>query len=875
MVVGLVLFGQVAAAAELLPGDAVPPEVRDLLRSPDPVRRRQGVEQLEGLDPPATAAPLVQLLADADAGVRSRAAQALGRRQVLDAAEALIERLSDSEGSVRAASAEALGQLGALPPGLSGRAAVSLARALGDAQFDVRLAVLLAISHLLSTGALGTAELPALLGPLLLRFEDDHVGVRRAAVAVLGRLAELRGPDGRPVAELAARAVVPLLGRLSDSARDVRSEALGSLAALGAKQAAPAAMRLLRDPAPEVQQKAALCLGQLQSVEAAPALTELLLQAVGPQAEAVRLAAARALGQIARAHAQTEAGRTALRTLIGALGRDELRLPAREALLEVGPAALASIIERLGAARGMVQANDRPALPPSLSEMGALVGLLRDLGASAPPPLRARAAAALAAELSSGRVPREEVVAALGRLGDPSSAPLVAGLLSDPDVELRRRAVVALRQPGLLDARALDALEAATRDADSLVRRGAIEALGELRLPAALPRLGELLWQGDVDTQIAAAEALATIGAALPPGTATDTRVVRALEEAVTSARPGEAERRMRRAAAAALGLLLSRSAEQQARVLPGMLAFLRRSRVTDEGPLPEVVAAVGAALRGRRNDLAREVLLDLATAGAAPHTPDAALALDALDALCALRDPQATGRLARLLDHRDALRRLRAAAALGCLLPTTEAALQPLLGLLVAEPDPRVRAEAAWALSRLPPSSARVRRVVTGLRAALTRNRSERGDAGERANLTAALVLLRSGEPADADLLYDPEPAVRANAALLLAGPAMHSPGLRARLRALAASDWDHRVRRAAERALAGQGPAGARTHFLGLYHLDYDRRPLPEVRYRLSLPDGLMRIGTTDGRGTAREELLPAGACEVEVIDEGLKPL
>src|SRR5262249_46267934 len=154
-----------------------------------------------------------------------------------------------------------------------------------------------ALGHLLSARALGPGELPALLGPLLLRVEDDNVGVRRAAVAALGRLGEMTGGGGKPAAgDVAMRSGVPLLGRLSDSARDVRAEALSSLAALGVTAAAPAALRLLHDPGEEVRSRAALCLGRLRAPSAVGPLAELLL-ATPPAAEPLRAAAARALGQ--------------------------------------------------------------------------------------------------------------------------------------------------------------------------------------------------------------------------------------------------------------------------------------------------------------------------------------------------------------------------------------------------------------------------------------------------------------------------------------------------------------------------------------------------------------------------------------------------
>jgi hypothetical protein len=51
-------------------------------------------------------------------------------------------------------------------------------------------------------------------------------------------------------------------------------------------------------------------------------------------------------------------------------------------------------------------------------------------------------------------------------------------------------------------------------------------------------------------------------------------------------------------------------------------------------------------------------------------------------------------------------------------------------------------------------------------------------------------------------------------------------------------------------------------------MYQIDYDGKPLDETRYRLTLSDSLVRVGFTDTRGIAREELLPGGTCDLEPI-------
>jgi hypothetical protein len=269
-------------------------------------------------------------------------------------------------------------------------------------------------------------------------------------------------------------------------------------------------------------------------------------------------------------------------------------------------------------------------------------------------------------------------------------------------------------------------------------------------------------------------------------------------------------------------------------------------------------------------------VLLGSAQAGAEPMSKDAGDALDALDALSAIRDPGAGPRLLRLLSTRDPLRRARATAAIGALLSVspTAAMLDALSGVIAQDVDPRVVAEAAWALGELAATrgSALSTRAVAAARQALGRKGDGPAEAAVRANALAALARLGAAELGDALWLTDPDPGVRANAALLIGALPNRSLGMRARLRNLEVVDSDHRVRQSAAAALAGKTPtAGAlRTHWLSMYQVDYDRRPLAQTRYRLTLPDGLVRVGVTDHRGIARQELLPPGGCDVETLPD-----
>lgn len=823
------------------------PDLAAQLRSNDAGRRRQAVEQVESLMPQLAAQWLGQAMADSDPAVRSRAALAIGKRQIVAALPPLVDHLSDSDPTVRAAAAEALGQFTAFPKGLGERAAPILIRTLGDGQYEVRLAMIRALDSMVRAQALSPIELNLLLSPVILRVDDDNVGVRRAAVGLLGRVGRL-GQSG-----LTERLLLPLLGRLSDNSRDVRGEALSALATIGAKSAAPAVLRMLRDPAEEVRRQAIHCLGRLGSPDAVVPLTELL--ATGPEPQ--RAATALALGRIVAAQKQDgPTTQAALAALLRCLGREEGRPLCREGLLLAGPLAVPATVAALG----------RPG-ESTLSEVVALTHLLRDLGHLVPQAQRAPAVSALTTELSRGRVPREDLLAALGQLGDPAVAPLCARLLLDRDVLVRRAAVAVLRRPGILDSRALSALSQATKDSDAQVRIAAINALGGLGLAAAKAPLLALLGR-DSATRQAALRALEQIyGAASGP--AVDRDVLQALLAALQEGGSELSDAQVRRAASSAMGALAPRAPTLAQQVVPTLTAALRRK---GEPPVyaVDVIHALGGVLRAVPSEVGSETLLDLAeTRGDAR---EASLALAALEALGAARDPKTAGRLSRLLNHRDPLRRLRAAFALGCLLAVrpTDALAAPLLSLVGGDPDARVRAEAAWGLGRLAgkASAGLTRRVVAGLRAALDSSRGDPRDGGERANLVAALALLGAAEARDTALLEDPELAVRANAAWLLAGLAANSPGLRARIGYLKEGDASPWVRRAAEQAQKGALRAADRGHFIGLAFVDVDGRPQAESRYRLLTPDLLVRVGLTSSAGTAQEELLQSGACEVEVI-------
>lgn len=869
LIVACVLgLGGAAQASDLYGGGSdLEAELRRMLASQELEKRRAAVDHLAGLEMRIAAPYLLERLRDNEPGVRARAARALGPGAVLDAAPTLLACMNDVEAQVRAACVEAFGQFGALPVELHKRAAVTLARVMADGQYEVRLEVLRAVERLLRSEVLGSDEQAHLLGPALLRAEDEHVVVRRAAVTLLGYFTATAG-------DVRKRIAVALLGRLSDPARDVRLEALSSLARLLEPAAAPAALRLLADPAEDVRRQAVLYLGQVGYLPAVPVLADLLERAP----EAMRQGAAQALAALVLRQAvattrgagnsPTAASRAldeALRALVRGLLRDEVRPAVRAALLSLGSQAIPTLLTELAADR------------PGFAQLPPIVDILRDLAPVLGPTDKAQVAAALAMELGRERLPRERIIDAQAALSDPALLPSFIALGSDSDPSVRLHALRALGGLPRLDERALDAVLSASRDPDPGLRLQAATLLGRVLTAPALSRLDDLLRDGQVDVRTAAARALADAAERAPResrGALFDARRRAALVAVVSVSADGLKDARFRRTAGQALGHIAAISPTHRTQVVTEIVATLRTLRASSAAQ--ELVTALGAALRGAglapgpEVVPARGLLLDLATVSGGSDSEAGLLALDALDALAALRDPAVAGRVSRLLSHADPLRRLRAVATLGSLLSVaaSEGSSSALISVLQSDRSMAVVAEAAWALGKLPRSVSGP--AVAALRRVLGQREGMGGERAVRVNALAALARLGQAEPGDAQALIEGEPLARANAALLLSTLPLKTPGILARLRNLEKTDADHRVRRAASQALRGQGPAAAaaRTQFLGLYQLDIDQQPLSESPFRLTLPDGLSRIGITDRRGITREEQVPVGSCEVELV-------
>ncbi|HEX6834987.1 MAG TPA: HEAT repeat domain-containing protein, partial [Polyangia bacterium] len=678
------------------------------LKAPDASRRRDAVDKLDAFGADEARPLLLGALGDADADVRAHAAESIGRHRLVDAVARLTTALGDPDAHLRAAAAEALGAVlagpGANDPSKDAVHAVeTLERALGDGEHEVREAAVGALGRMPPT--LGKRTAVALTG----RLDDEAAGVRQRAAEVLGRMGE-------------ARAVVPLLSRLGDPTREVRIAALEALAALGDPRAVPAIVRLIHDPADDVRAAAIGALGRLQARPAVAPLVDVLARG---QPDALRARAAFALGQIARAVSAPEA----VDALIAALDRDELAAAAHEALVRVGPRAVAPLAARL--------ADERP------DRAALYVDLLRELGSKE---AAAVATPVLLDELGRGRMPEEPIVDALGAMlrapgkHDERLMVTLVSLLRAPSGAVRRHAAEALR--GSVDARAISALAAAVGDDEREVRVTVIGELGRLGAKEARPELERALASSDEETAAAAARALGQLG---------DRGAVEPLVAAL-----GRSERRVRREAADALARVADNAA------LPSLLRAVRTAAPDRRAT---AIVALGGVARHRSDATARELLLGYAEGN------DASAALAALDALAAMGDRAAVPRLSRIVDSRfDDDVRQRALAALGDI--GGNEAMHTLVTMLVGDfGDPRVRAEAAWGLGKARhPSDAALAALTGALRASAP---------SVRANAAAALYRLGRAPDELMHLLDDRDPAVRGNAALALARTKSARPAL------------------------------------------------------------------------------------------------
>ena len=638
------------------------------LSADNPALRVGAVQSLAGYDINLTETYLLGALVDPALEVRLAAARALGAGRSRRAVAPLIEWLGDIEPKVRIAAAEALGDIG------GPQASAALARSLGDPDHGVRQRAVHAI------GTIGQRGDAAAVIALLPRLSDDKADVRRETVEQLEAIGD-------------RRALIPLVAAFADNHPEVRKSAVRAVGRFGDASVVPALLRLLRDPSEDVRSAAVGSLGAIGSAEAIGALSELLSTGT----DLFRSKVAYALGQIARDPSAGKAGEVALERLVAALATPALRTASREALRVAGAAAIPALLQHL--------AGKLPGDPATVVQLLAKAA-------------DARATEALTAELERRRVAQPIVLAALGATGDPAALVPVLGALSSRDPEIRLAAMNAMRPLLGEDGRASDVLIERLGDSELEVRvlaaeylglvrarqgteallaltaagtpprlrRAAVDALGELGDPRALPALLGILRQGPAALRPAAATALAYLGdaAAIAPLLA----LIKETQQEAQKAGPrvDSPADELQRYAVRALAGSLRRARQATAAASP---------TTTAAAAAPTATTAAARATSAAPAQLAAAVAL-LSSLAQEASTP---VAVTAIAALAAAGEPSALPAL-RTLASRGAPDRRR--AALTALADLDDVAALPVALEAVAAKDDRIAADAAWTAAAL-----------------------------------------------------------------------------------------------------------------------------------------------------------------------------
>jgi cellulose synthase operon protein C len=868
------------------PGDAhaflwpnVPEQIARALGHGDVSERRLAARRVREL-PAETAIGLIQKgMSDPDVEVRLHLAEAAVALRMPRAGDLVVEWLGEGDARLRLSACDVIR---AAP---TDRSVVALGRVLGDPEPHVRLA---------AAAAMGGSGMGFAVSPLLGHLDDGAPEVRAEVARALGRIGD-------------TRAVVPLIGKVQDAASEVRKATARALGELGDTRAVSALILALQDASQDVRVEAVTALGRLRSDEATSAIAPLVdaphaphgagllgggvgfapggrLSDSATSGNEVREAALRALGRI-----RSEA---AVRALLGALSKDDPAAPrsaVREALVSAG--------RQPGPAPGQVAEGPANAESRPMSAVPALIAAL-----SASPSLNTAAGAALvlgqlkAQEglaavvrgMQRGVVPLRYGLRALADLGDPRALPTVLELLGDGDPAVRReaiRAAMALLDPARPDGRAVDPARALLNDAATPAdeKLSLVRLLGRTGSPRAREVLLPLVKARPLPLRLAVIEALG------------NAREENAGAQGVDR---GAAAKRASAVSAALLEALDDESGDVRLRAAVSLSrvagagearALLRRLTVAaeqDRGALG--IALAGALARASEPALVREVEAAVASA------PDAAR--DALiEGLGRMRGAAAGAALARLAAGAIDDRRKVAEALAGH--PESQEALRRLVG----DPDPGVRANAAWSLGAVAGKDA------LPLLGSLLKDL----DAAVAGNAAAALgrVAGRVGQAASASpplcgALTDARPYVRANAlaGLSAAGARCDGPIARELLARdpaeavrLAAADHlarggDDADRRALARCAgedrnatvalrcgrpAAEAPASGED--VAVYVVPFDAgsggsgigrdTPAPRAPFALVRADGLMRLGVSDRRGELFERGAPKGTLRLTV--------
>jgi len=359
-----------------------------------------------------------------------------------DAIPVLLAMLKDADWSRRRGAAWALGRLG-------DRAAVpDLVGALHDEESLVRKEAAAALRTMRDAEAA-----PALLRAL----GDEDWRVRKAAADAL--------------VQLGTTSIPGLLRMLNDVRADVRRIAIIVLGQLGDTIASSALLKALKDRNPDVRGAAIHALGMLREAEAVSALAELI------EDDAVPRWVNRSIGRL-----------------------------AIEALTKIGSSEALRIVQDWQSKRGeqIVKTN------PSGSAARAKSKLKR--GQTRPPqiqPARTDAQDVIRSLKHDDWMIRQSAVEQLGDTGNDKALQFLLPMLKDSDEQVRLAVVKSLKNFSVQHV--LESALIALQDRSDLVSDAAIQTLAALGKPA-VPELIMLLDNESVDVRGRAIEALGIIG---------------------------------------------------------------------------------------------------------------------------------------------------------------------------------------------------------------------------------------------------------------------------------------------------------------------------------------------------------------------------
>ncbi|MEN6449155.1 MAG: HEAT repeat domain-containing protein [Thermoguttaceae bacterium] len=519
---------------------------------------------------------------------------------------------------------------------------------------------------------------------------------------------------------------------------------VGLLCLRAAKQAghrseAAERMAIAKSADPDYRTAAANALGELGSA-GVPALTELL----GDKDAGVRQAAVESLGKIG------PEAKTAIPTLVNLLRDGHSGLPdsASKSLAKIGPAAIPALKDFLSDSSKDKWVRRRAA--STLGQIGAAtVPALRELSNDKSVEFRCAVVDALEQASSTGA-------------GAKAAVPVLARLLTDPDLNVRNTAARAVSRIGPKAEPAIPALVTLLRHRDTypmVFGDEAAVALGKIG-PAAIPAIMELLKDKDVQCRWAAVSALKEVGSAAVPV------LVRSLKN--KSLNSDEVF-----AVEMALGRIGSPAVSTLVECLNNPAAYVRcraASALREAGPPKSAIPALSKMLREReeRTQYAAAMALVRLGKAAIPALLDvlkerSAGAWYAADALGKIGPEARTAVpiLTELLRDKNRRIRLSAASALADIDPKAEVTM-PVLVELLADGDQGVRSCAAEATGKFGPMARTATPALIGL---LTDR-----DADVRCSAAGALGKIgpeaKTATPALNRLLHDEDEHVRDAAA-------------------------------------------------------------------------------------------------------------